>query len=235
MPQLNFTERQIAALEAPHYDGKQTLYWDTNVKGFGVQVSGISNVKSYVVKGRLRGRTVRITIERTNVLSLAGAKQEARAILADLGAGLDPRRRGGADITLGDALKSYLAGHDLRPRTKEAYQSTVSLYFPDWVNVRLRDIDRTMIAARHQKIVRDVAKKHADLAWQHRRDHISRAEKADEKWPEVAERHRQKAAAAANQVPFTGRTAATFAMRVLRALYAHARDWMADDLPERIP
>jgi hypothetical protein len=46
-------------------------YWDSELKGFGVLVSGVTNSKTYVAKRRLpNGKKRRVTIEATNVLSL---------------------------------------------------------------------------------------------------------------------------------------------------------------------
>ena len=43
MPQLKLTEKAIAKLKAPDPSGKQVLYWDTDLRGFGVRVSGTTN------------------------------------------------------------------------------------------------------------------------------------------------------------------------------------------------
>jgi hypothetical protein len=50
MPTLKLTEKSIAKLDAPDPGGRQMLYWDQNLKGFGVLASGLSNAKTYVVQ-----------------------------------------------------------------------------------------------------------------------------------------------------------------------------------------
>jgi hypothetical protein len=50
MPKLKLTAKTVAALPAPSPNGKQTLYWDSEVRGFGVLCSGTTNGKSFVVQ-----------------------------------------------------------------------------------------------------------------------------------------------------------------------------------------
>ena len=71
MPTIKFTERAIARIEAPTVNGSQQLFWDAELRGFGVLVSGVSNAKTYIVQRALpNGKTRRVTIGRTNVLAL---------------------------------------------------------------------------------------------------------------------------------------------------------------------
>lgn len=49
MTQVKLTERIVSQLKAPHPSGKQVLHWDTELKGFGVLVSGKTNAKTYIV------------------------------------------------------------------------------------------------------------------------------------------------------------------------------------------
>ena len=41
MPNLKLTKTAITRLKAPDPSGKQTLHWDTELKGFGVLCSGM--------------------------------------------------------------------------------------------------------------------------------------------------------------------------------------------------
>lgn len=78
---LNITDLAIRKLS---WNGKQTTYWDTNLKGFGVRVS--KHKKSYVVMvGRQRKL---ITLFRYGDKPLKDARSDARALLvqwSDLG------------------------------------------------------------------------------------------------------------------------------------------------------
>lgn len=117
MANMKLTERATDRLPAPHPSGKQTIYWDAELKGFGVLVSGKTCSKIYIVQRKLPdGRTRRVTIDATNVLSLDRARQEAEAKLHDIHIGNDPNvARAGANWTLRQALAGYLAARkDLR-------------------------------------------------------------------------------------------------------------------------
>jgi predicted DNA-binding transcriptional regulator AlpA len=77
------TQCFVEDLPAPDPSGQQQYYWDTELRGFGVLVSGTSNVKSYVVQGSVEGSKRRIVIGRTNILSMDEAQESARRVLAD--------------------------------------------------------------------------------------------------------------------------------------------------------
>jgi len=53
------------------------LYWDTDLRGFGVRTSGKTSDKSYIVQRAINGSTRRVTIGPTNVLALADARNRA--------------------------------------------------------------------------------------------------------------------------------------------------------------
>ena len=77
MPRLKLTTRAIDRLRAPTPDGKQQLHWDTELRGFGVLLSGTSNSKSFVVQRDINGKSRRVTVGPTNVLSLEAARTRA--------------------------------------------------------------------------------------------------------------------------------------------------------------
>lgn len=161
MPKIKLTERAIERLRAPHPDGKQTLYWDTELKGFGVLVSGTTNAKTYIAQRRLpNGRQRRITIEATNALALDKARGEAELQLHDLRIGNDPKagKRGAA--TLKQTLDDYLAARKtLRQRSGAAYRQTIEGRLADWLTMPIRDITPEMVERRHTSIQAGVAKR----------------------------------------------------------------------------
>ena len=156
MPVLKLNDKSIAKLKAPDPSGQQQFYWDSVQTGFGILVSGKTNVKSYVAKGQLNGRGVLKTLGRVGTITQAEARQAARELSRDLGAGVHPTRQKPSSLTLGEWLTAYLSGNDLKPRTKEAYTDLVARYFADWVNLPLREIDRGMVEARHLAIGKQV-------------------------------------------------------------------------------
>jgi hypothetical protein len=72
MPTIErLTKKAVERLLAPDPSGRQTLYWDAEIKGFGVLVSGATTAKPYVVQHKLPGGlTRRLTVGATNVLDL---------------------------------------------------------------------------------------------------------------------------------------------------------------------
>ncbi len=83
MASLKLTKRAIEKLPAPHPSGKQQLIWDTELKGFGVLVSGTTTAKTYVVQHKLKdGRTRRVTVGPVNALDLDGEDGAARPAAA---------------------------------------------------------------------------------------------------------------------------------------------------------
>ena len=77
MPTQKLTEKSIRAMPAPDANGKPVIYWDDDLRGFGVLCSGRTNAKTYVVqRGLGDGRRRRVTIAACNVLDIGrGARQ----------------------------------------------------------------------------------------------------------------------------------------------------------------
>jgi hypothetical protein len=131
-------------MRAPHPDGKQTLYWDTELKGFGVLCSGKTNTKTFVVQRDLPGgKTRRVTIAPTNVLDIDKAREQAELVLAEFYQGKDPKahRRGAANATLRQVLDDYLlARKDLRETSRGDYRAAVERHLAQWLDRPLREI-----------------------------------------------------------------------------------------------
>jgi integrase len=205
MPRLKLIKRTVENLKAPDPSGKQILYWDTELRGFGVLVSGISETKSWVVQAKLKtGRTRRITIAPANVLSLDQAREEAKLKLGEIYRGGDPKetahRRARAAITVGAVLEDYLAASpNLNPRTIRIYRASAALHLAAWLDRPLRTIGADEVESRYRDIVRDVARRRA-------------------------------AGQIKGGVAVDGRATANTALRLFRALWNHqaGRD---DDLP----
>jgi hypothetical protein len=120
MTQTKFTAKGIRRFPAPDPSGQQRLYWDTAMSGFGVLCSGTSTAKTYVVRSRIRGRSIRKTFANAALISLNDARQRAKEMLVDFSNGKDPRAaRTGEGVTLREALDTYLSLQRLKPRSRE--------------------------------------------------------------------------------------------------------------------
>jgi len=166
--QRKMTKTAIAKLKAPHPSGKQKLIWDTELKGFGVLLSGKTNARTFVVQRDVGGNTRRFTIGPVNVLDLEDARNQARAVLVGMYMGIDPKAKKkeshAAKTTVGEILVSYLATRKaLRPKTAFEYRASVERYLSDWADRPINEISREMVVAKHKAIadqIRRSAKSH---------------------------------------------------------------------------
>ena len=148
MPSVKLTAKAVERLRAPTHSGKQELFWDTHLRGFGVLVSGTTNGKSYVVQREVSGKTRRVTVGPTNVLSLDDARRRAEYILADLYRGVDPRAARADATTLRQTLEDYLAANPkLREKSRADYRLCVERYLSAWLDRPLKDITADAVAS----------------------------------------------------------------------------------------
>lgn len=152
------TKTTLAKLKAPHPSGRQTLYWDAELRGFGVLCSGSTNSRTYVAQRDLPdGRTRRVTIAAVNEVGLEEARDAAATLLADIRAGRDPKERKQAPVTLRTALDAYLAKKTLAPATLTDYRASAERHLAPWLDLPLAEITHAMVEARHQDIAAEVA------------------------------------------------------------------------------
>ena len=159
MPTQKLTEKSIRAMPAPDANGKPVIYWDDDLRGFGVLCSGRTNAKTYVVqRGLGDGRRRRVTIAACNVLTLAEARGKAEQVLSDFYAGRDPKAGRKEKITLHEALENYLAANKkLSAASRRYYRLYVEKHLDTWCDVPLKMITPEMVEARHRKIQKVVA------------------------------------------------------------------------------
>ena len=152
MPRTKLTQHAIAKLQAPTPTGKQTVHWDTDLKGFGVLVSGCTTVKSFVAQRRLSdGKTRRVTIAHTNEMPLAEAKERARKLLVEMRGGLDPKAKPTSG-TLQETAELYLQSTRLSARSKEIYERLVRIHLASLKDRPLHSITPQEIDALHNRI-----------------------------------------------------------------------------------
>jgi integrase len=158
MPKLKLTDAAIAKLLAPDPSGNQRLHWDTELPGFGVLASGKTAAKTYIVQRDLPGgKTRRITIGPTAVLSPPQARERAKAVLAELLGGVDPKARAKSNVTLAATLEAYLeARKALRPTSRRNYRVYIERYLQPWLERPLRSITPEEVESRHRVIQQDI-------------------------------------------------------------------------------
>lgn len=146
------TEKSLAKMIAPDPSGRQTLHWDSDLKGFAVLCSGVSTTRTFVVqKDRPNGKSRRLTVAKVNELPLLEARDRAADLLDQLRRGIDPKLKV-ENPTLKWALENYLAARKtLRPASIRAYRQ-IEKKLADWLDKPVRDITAAMVEARHRAL-----------------------------------------------------------------------------------
>src|SRR5262245_28050739 len=158
MPRCKLTERTLAKLVAPTASGKQEIHWDTELRGFGVLLSGVSSSRAYVCQRDLPGgKTRRLTIAAVAEMPLAKARDSARDILGDMRHGKDPSRKTAG--TLQETLDAYLkTNKDISQRSREIYTDLVTLHLAPWRDRQLVSITSGEVDGQHEAIAKKVVK-----------------------------------------------------------------------------
>lgn len=159
MPTIKLTKYAVERIDAPTPSGKQVLFWDAELRGFGVLVSGKSTAKTYVAQRRLPDGTLRrVTIGAVGEFQrVEDARRKAGDILTGLRAGTDPklerRKAADRDKTLQFWLNEYLTKRtNLRERSVSGYRGSIERYLADWLNQPLREVTPEMIETKHAEI-----------------------------------------------------------------------------------
>jgi integrase len=159
MPRLSLTEKAILKMKAPAASKAGVIYWDTGLRGFGVQCSGISTTKSFIAQRDHNGKTRRVKIGRVGEMPLIEAHDLATTILIDLRKGISPACKPDSGMTLRTALESYLgANRDLSPVSAKVYRQQVERTLTQWLDWPLRDITADMVEKRHREIADKISK-----------------------------------------------------------------------------
>lgn len=133
------------------FTGKDTFYWDDDLKGFGVKVT--KTQISYVIQDRTKkGNTIRKKIGAISIFSPDEARKLAKQYLGELAQGIDIVSREKEEkvkcITLQQAYEEYISIKHITESTKIKYERSMRLCFKDWSNKALVSISREMIENR---------------------------------------------------------------------------------------
>lgn len=192
----------------------EELYFDTEIKGFGVRVTK-TGVKSYIYQRTMPGnRPCRVTIGRANILTTEQARKRAKHLYLQFCSGIDPvkekqkqrileqqekdaqqKDRDRRSLTLRVALADFLEMAHLKPKTATDYRYQIERHLIDWLDMPLEDMTRTMVVDKHKQITENVK------------------------------------ARSGKRAMVNGRSSANYVMRILRTVWNHARE-RAEELPE---
>lgn len=152
---VKLTKSKVDAIEL--VESGQVLYWDTELKGFGLRVGKSS--KSYFVNGRVKGqdKEVRVTIGRHGVFTPDEARTEARKRLIQLSSGINPsdidKERRAKSKTLDQVFTDFLSARkSLKKRTIYDYNRLLDTYLSSWKSKPISEISKDMVEAKHSEI-----------------------------------------------------------------------------------
>ena len=157
MAKLQYRTISARAVEALSVE-KDTVFWDTQLKGFGVRVYP-SGSKMYVVQSRGPAGPKRVTVGRHGVISADRARRRAASIVARIKAGEPPVPRrtpavGRADG--GRAAERYFREHvevRCKPRTAEKHRYVVEKYIlPGLGRLAISELGRRHAADLHYRL-----------------------------------------------------------------------------------
>ncbi len=151
MPKMKFTVQGIKGLAAP--EKGRVDYQDTDLPGFFLRVSAFGR-KSYSVSYWKNGQRPRVTLGDASLLSLAEAREQARAILRDVKLGLDPakEKRRERDVdTFAELARRYVerwAKVRKSPKgAREDENRIEKLLIPRWGSWKASDVRKRDVVA----------------------------------------------------------------------------------------
>ena len=138
--------------------GKDTVFWDSELAGFGVRVHASGN-KVYVVQTRGPGGPKRVTVGRHGVISADQARQRAALVIARIKAGEEPvpAPRAAADgPTVAELAERYLREHAAvrcKPGTEARYRLIVARHIlPALGAMAVAAVGRSHVTELHHRL-----------------------------------------------------------------------------------
>ena len=123
---MKLTNTKVKSLPVPTDKG-QVFHWDSETRGFGLRVTS-AGAKSWIVQGRVNGKTRRYTLGPFELLAADDARKRAQAKLLEMYDGKDPqvekKKLKAQSETLREVMEDYVRhkrtkNGPLRPSSKE--------------------------------------------------------------------------------------------------------------------
>ena len=153
-----FTEKYIRMLSN---DQKSRLeVYDSFCPYLGCRISE-NGQKTYFVRKKHLGRNIRVTIGKTDEVSLEFARKKAFSLLEKIQNGVNPNEEKyelSNEITLGDFFEEYIERHVLAKTSKRNITNSTGLYrryLTQWKNKRLSELNMRTIEMHFNAIKKD--------------------------------------------------------------------------------
>jgi integrase len=148
---------------------RQKLYFDTDVRGFGVLVTRNyrtgSPTRTFFVQREVNGRARRVKIGRFGDVNAEQARKHAQEIVSKMLRGIDPnaekRRARARGVTLKEAAGDYREKPAKRTRSEKAALTLINherflKALSDWQSRPLAELTRHDVLARHKKLTAEI-------------------------------------------------------------------------------
>jgi len=151
------TDRFVKLAAAPDEGRPYRIYYDPEVKGFGLRVTK-AGFRAFILNYRARGVERRYTIGSFPDWTVSAAREEAKRIKRFVDQGRDPmgeRHEERAAPTVNDLIDRYLAEHAprKRERSRQEDESLIRQWIrPELGNKRVADLRHADVERLHRKI-----------------------------------------------------------------------------------
>ena len=147
---LRLTKRIVDRLKA---DGKDAIFWDADLAGFGVRVHTTGR-KLYIVQSRGPAGLKRVTLGRVGTKTVDVRRREAAEVIDRIKRGEDPKPA--PEPTVADLAERCLKNHvevRCKPGTAKNYRMALQNHIlPALGKKALKDIEPEDVAALHHKL-----------------------------------------------------------------------------------
>ena len=156
MPEKEAPKLSKRTVDALFVEGKDTVFWDRDLTGFGIRVQP-SGLKSFLVNyrggdGGRKAPNKRVVIARYGRVAPDQARRLARKMLGKVADGEDPagaRASARRFSTLREAFHDYMKAKPHHSRkTNITYRRSVEHYLVDWLSRPLDSIERREVEER---------------------------------------------------------------------------------------
>ena len=156
MPKRSTLTISGRTVEGLPVDGKDVIFWDRELAGFGVRVYP-SGRKTYVVQSRARGAPKRVALGAHGDLTAERARKRAAQVIDRIKRGEDPAALPSLDeTTVADLAERYMSGHvavNCNAHTARIYRGSLDNHIlPALGAMPVATVERSHVAALHYRL-----------------------------------------------------------------------------------